>query len=202
MRWKLVCCFWIWSWISLWKGRIILLTCSQWLNCEGRRSTWSSRRHIEGAFGRRHTTTNHGSQLRSRCWFYGGRKTGEPGEKPSKHGRDQELYSHEFQVFWESTRGYIPMWSPMREKTWQWRAWKDNFWLFIIAQKDLFIFKLTYHSIYLFTWLNVRLPAFKVVVSYSYIVSFWCIFSFLNLINYYNRLKKLNSETRQIESAS
>ena len=90
----------------------------------------------------------------------------------------------------------------MREKTWQWRAWKDNFWLFIIAQKDLFIFKLTYHSIYLFTWLNVRLPAFKVVVSYSYIVSFWCIFSFLNLINYYNRLKKLNSETRQIESAS
>ena len=27
-----------------------------------------------------HTTTNHGSQRRSRCWFYGGRKTGEPGE--------------------------------------------------------------------------------------------------------------------------
>ena len=27
--------------------------------------------------------------------------TGEPGEKPSKHGRDQQqqLYSHEFQVF-------------------------------------------------------------------------------------------------------
>ena len=42
------------------------------------------------------------------CWLYGGRKTGEPGEKPSKHERDQlqQLYSHEFQVFWESTRGY------------------------------------------------------------------------------------------------
>ena len=42
-----------------------------------------------------------------RCWFYGGRKTGEPGEKPSKHGRDQlqQLYSHKFQVR-ESTRGY------------------------------------------------------------------------------------------------
>ena len=44
-------------------------------------------RHIEDAFGSRHTTTKHG-----------GRKTGEPGEKPSKHGRDQlqQLYSHEF----------------------------------------------------------------------------------------------------------
>ena len=78
-------------------------------------------RHIEGAFGSRHTTTNHGSQLRSRCWFYVGRKTGEPGEKPSKHGRDQlqQLYSQEIQVFWESTRGgghhstrwSIPGWS-------------------------------------------------------------------------------------------
>ena len=30
--------------------------------------------------------------------FYGGRKIGEPGEKPSKHGRDklQQLYSHDF----------------------------------------------------------------------------------------------------------
>ena len=47
-------------------------------------------------FGSRHTITNHGSQLRSRCWFNGGRKTGEPGEKPSKHGGDQlqQLYSH------------------------------------------------------------------------------------------------------------
>ena len=47
-------------------------------------------------------------KLRSMCWFYGGGKTGEPGEKPSKHGRDQlqQLYSHEFQVFLESTRGY------------------------------------------------------------------------------------------------
>ena len=25
----------------------------------------------------------------SRCWFYGGRKTGEPEEKTSRHGRDQ-----------------------------------------------------------------------------------------------------------------
>ena len=50
-------------------------------------------RHIEGAIGSRHTTTNHGSQLRSRCWFYRGRKTGEPGEKPSKHGRDQLQHS-------------------------------------------------------------------------------------------------------------
>ena len=47
-------------------------------------------------FGSRHTITNHGSQLRSRCWSNGGRKTGEPGEKPSKHGGDQlqQLYSH------------------------------------------------------------------------------------------------------------
>ena len=33
----------------------------------------------------------------------------ETAEKnPSKHGRDQlqQLYSHEFQVFWESAQGY------------------------------------------------------------------------------------------------
>ena len=53
---------------------------------------------IEGAFGSR--------QLRARCWFCGGRKTGEPGGKPWKHERDQlqQLYLHESQVFWESTR--------------------------------------------------------------------------------------------------
>ena len=60
---------------------LIILTCNQWLNYEGRRSTRSSRK----AYWRRHR----------RCWFYGGRKTGEPGEKPSKHGRDQlQLYTH------------------------------------------------------------------------------------------------------------
>ena len=44
--------------------------------------------------------SDHGSQLRSRCWFYRGGKTGEPGEKPSKHDRDQlqQLYSHESMV--------------------------------------------------------------------------------------------------------
>ena len=46
------------------------------------------------------------SLVTSRCrWFYGGRKTGEPGERPSKHGRDQQLYSHKFQVR-QSTRDY------------------------------------------------------------------------------------------------
>ena len=62
-------------------------------------------RHIEGAFSDRHTRANHGSQLRSRCWFYRGWKIGEPREKPSKHERDQlqQLYS-EFEIFWESTR--------------------------------------------------------------------------------------------------
>ena len=67
-------------------GGLISLTCSLWLNCAGRRWTWSSRRHIEGAFGSRHTTTNHGSQLRSRCWFYVGRKTGEPRRKTLEAG--------------------------------------------------------------------------------------------------------------------
>ena len=43
-------------------------------------------RGIGGALGSRHTTTNHGSQLRSGCWFYGGRKTGEPGENPRSTG--------------------------------------------------------------------------------------------------------------------
>ena len=33
--------------------------------------------------------SDHVSQLRSRCWFYWERKTGEPGEKPSKDGRCQ-----------------------------------------------------------------------------------------------------------------
>ena len=37
---------------------ILILTRSEWLNYEGRRSTWPSRRYIEGAFGSRHTTTN------------------------------------------------------------------------------------------------------------------------------------------------
>ena len=47
--------------------------------------------------------SDHGAQLiRSRCSFYGGRKTGKPGEKPSKHGRDQlqQLYSQKFQYIW------------------------------------------------------------------------------------------------------
>ena len=45
--------------------------------------------------------SDHGSKLTSRCWFYRGRKTGESGEEPSKHRRDQlqQHYSHEFQVF-------------------------------------------------------------------------------------------------------
>ena len=55
------------------------------------------------ATGCHHTThiSDHVAKLiRSRCWFYGGRNTREPGEKPSKHGRDQQLCSHKFQV-WE-----------------------------------------------------------------------------------------------------
>ena len=81
---------------------------------EGRGATWSSRRHIEGAFGTCHTTTNHGSQPTSSCWFYVVRKIRELGEKPSKHGRDQllRLYSHELQV-WEWTQA-IPRWSPIQ----------------------------------------------------------------------------------------
>ena len=76
-------------------------------------------RLIEAAMANRHTTTNHGSQLRSRCWFYVGRKTGEPEEKPSKHGSDQYSCSrkrsrtHVSSKFWESTPGY-PRWSPMQ----------------------------------------------------------------------------------------
>ena len=46
------------------KGELIILTRSMWLNYEGRRSTWPSRSHIEGASVSRHTI--HGSQ-RSRC---------------------------------------------------------------------------------------------------------------------------------------
>ena len=55
-------------------------------------------RHIESAFGSRHTTTNHESQLRGLGVDFTERKS---GEKPSKHGRDQlqQLYSHEFKVF-------------------------------------------------------------------------------------------------------
>ena len=41
---------------------LIILTCSQWLNYEGRRSTWSSRRHIEGAI-RPCLTTDDSSDL-------------------------------------------------------------------------------------------------------------------------------------------
>ena len=49
----------------------MILTCSQWLNYEGRRSTWSSRKvSIEGAFGR-HATTNHGSNMQAElCQFW------------------------------------------------------------------------------------------------------------------------------------
>ena len=55
----------------------------------------------------RQLTTDHSSDL-GIDFREGGRKTGEPREKPSKHGRDQlqQLYSHELQVFLESTRGY------------------------------------------------------------------------------------------------
>ena len=113
--WKHLCIFALWSWnhlklcMCVLPNHPLLLTM---LAASGRTAKDADQRgkverHIEGAFGSRHTTTNHGSQLRSRCWFYGGRKTGEPGEKPSKRGRDQlQLYSHEFQVFWQSTRGY------------------------------------------------------------------------------------------------
>ena len=86
---------------------IIILTCG-WITKDADQRG-KVERHIEGAFGSRHTTTNHGSQLRSRCWFYGGRKTGGPGEKPSKHGRDQ-LYDNSTHMsskfFWGSTRDY------------------------------------------------------------------------------------------------
>ena len=78
-------------------GELINLTCSQWPNYADQRA-WSNRKAYGGAFGSRHNHgPNHGSQLRSRCSFYGGRNT---GEKHSKHRRDQlqQLYSHKFQV--------------------------------------------------------------------------------------------------------
>ena len=49
----------------------------------------------------------HAALAKSRCWFYGWRKT---GEKPSKHKRDQHFYSHKFQV----RHGTIPKWSPIQ----------------------------------------------------------------------------------------
>ena len=79
----------------------MILTCSQWLNYEGRRSTWSSRKaylKAPSAAAIRQLTTDHSLGL--------GVDFTEGG-KPSKHGRDQlqQLYSHEFQVP-ESTRDY------------------------------------------------------------------------------------------------
>ena len=115
------------------------------MNCEGRRSTWSSRKAYWGRLRQPpYTTTNHGSQLRSSCWFYGGRKTGEPGEKPSKRGRDQlqQLYTHMSSKFFLriSTRLY-PGVHPSRYKAWFTRACeasasarirKRKFFLFLV----------------------------------------------------------------------
>ena len=38
------------------------------------------------------------SLARCKCWFYRGRKTREHKENPSKHVRDQQFYSHKFEV--------------------------------------------------------------------------------------------------------
>ena len=58
------------------------------------------------------------SLVTSRCWFYGGRNTGEPREKPSKHGRDQQLYTHKFQVrqstHWLYPGGHPSSYNPVR----------------------------------------------------------------------------------------
>ena len=54
--------------------------------------------------------SDYGSQLRSRCWFCGERKTGEPQRRKTLEARERPattttLYSHVFQVR-ESTRSY------------------------------------------------------------------------------------------------
>ena len=65
-------------------------------------------RHIEGAFGSRHTTTNHGSQLRSTVdvEFTEGGKPENPEKNPRSTGETNSTHMHESQAFWESTRGY------------------------------------------------------------------------------------------------
>ena len=82
-----------------------ILAASYWITKDA--DHWRGQLQVEGilkapsAATIRQLTTDHHMQLRSTCWFYGGRKTGEPGEKPSKHRRDQlqQLYSQEFRVF-------------------------------------------------------------------------------------------------------
>ena len=64
-----------------------------------------SKGKAEGSFGSRHTTTNHGSQLRSRCWFYVGKKTGEPAENPSKRGIDQVIMLKKYILFFKAEAG-------------------------------------------------------------------------------------------------
>ena len=65
-------------------GQSSILAASGWITKDADQRG-QVERHIEGAFGSRHTTTNHGSQLGSRCWFYGERKTEEPRRKTKKH---------------------------------------------------------------------------------------------------------------------
>ena len=74
----------------------------QWLNCEGRRPTWSSRK----AYCRRLRSPhnyNHGSQLIGLGDDF---TEGEKPENPEKNQLQQLHSLHKFQVFWESTRGY------------------------------------------------------------------------------------------------
>ena len=60
-------------------GGVIILSCSLLVHCKRHRSMWpQSGRHIEGASGRRHKTCVWPlTHCKSRCWFHGGRETGE-----------------------------------------------------------------------------------------------------------------------------
>ena len=84
---------------------------------------------VPSAAAIRQLITDH--SFRSRCWFYGGRKTGEPRRK-SLEARERPttttlLTSSKF--LWESTRGYTQVvthassYNPVRPGlTWNWKA--------------------------------------------------------------------------------
>ena len=118
--------------ISKWGGGAKWIS-GRWMNInngvKGEKSMWRNNTMWHKPQESRAKQSDHGSQLRSRCWFYWERKTGEPGEKPSKHGTSPNYKTGTWTVVKLKCSGHVSefrteikpvtFWFPARRKS-QW----------------------------------------------------------------------------------
>ena len=88
--------------------RCWLESCSLVAELRGRSSTWPSRRHTRAPLAAAiQLMSGHRAQPRSnQGWFWGGRKTGVPGEQPSKPGKKQQTQLTYEAGSWNWTRDH------------------------------------------------------------------------------------------------